>query len=175
MKKSIGMLLFVALFWICPPVGAQDGFFSKQDIIESLGDGDRSGKRMLTRSYGSGERATRPKQVDLEIFFKINSAELADDKSQQQLANLGLALASSELALLRVEIQGHTCDLGEEQSNLVLSQKRADKIKQLLVDLYHVHPKRLTAIGYGEPKNPKPKPTEEERRKNRRVIVKRIN
>ena len=67
-----------------------------------------------------------------------------------------------------VEIQGHTDDVGSEAFNLKLSQKRAEAVRQYLID-HGIEPDRLIAKGYGESKPLVPNTSPENRAKNRRV------
>ncbi len=67
-----------------------------------------------------------------------------------------------------VEIQGHTDDIGSEAFNLKLSQKRAEAVRQYLID-HGIEPDRLIAKGYGESKPIVPNDSPENRAKNRRV------
>ena len=50
---------------------------------------------------------------------------------------------------LRVVIEGHTGTRGDPEKNQMLSQGRADAVKQYLVVTYNVDPNRLRAIGFG--------------------------
>ena len=70
---------------------------------------------------------------------------------------------------VEVEIQGHTDDIGTDQYNLELSQKRAESVRQYLIDVHMLEPVRLIPIGYGESKPVADNSTEEGRAKNRRV------
>ncbi|MBW1991701.1 MAG: OmpA family protein [Deltaproteobacteria bacterium] len=74
---------------------------------------------------------------------------------------------------LKVEIQGHTDNVGGKDYNLKLSQARADTVKQFLV-LYGIEPERLTTKGYGMEKPVASNETEEGRAKNRRVELKKL-
>ena len=69
---------------------------------------------------------------------------------------------------IRVEIQGHTCDLGPAEHNLNLSDRRAKSIKAYLVS-QGIEEYRLEARGYGEDRPRFPNDSEENRKKNRRV------
>jgi OOP family OmpA-OmpF porin len=69
---------------------------------------------------------------------------------------------------IRVEIQGHTCDIGPAEYNRDLSDRRAKSIKAYLVS-QGIAEYRLEARGYGEDRPRFPNDSDENRKKNRRV------
>ena len=69
---------------------------------------------------------------------------------------------------IRIEIQGHTDNKGGYLYNEKLSQARAEKVKQIIVE-QGINARRIRAIGYGETKNIANNNTDEGRQKNRRV------
>jgi len=75
---------------------------------------------------------------------------------------------------LRVEVQGHTCDLGDANFNRSLSDKRAQALKAYLVS-QGVAADRLTARGYGEDRPRFPNDVEANRAKNRRAELVPMN
>jgi outer membrane protein OmpA-like peptidoglycan-associated protein len=75
---------------------------------------------------------------------------------------------------LRFEIQGHTDGDGSEEYNLELSRQRAESVLKYLV-LFGIEPTRLQAKGYGESIPVAPNDTDENKAKNRRVILARMN
>ncbi len=75
---------------------------------------------------------------------------------------------------LTVEIQGHTDSIGSEDYNLDLSEKRAESVKQLLVDS-GISSSRITTKGFGESKPVASNQTDEGRAHNRRVFYKRTD
>jgi outer membrane protein OmpA-like peptidoglycan-associated protein len=70
---------------------------------------------------------------------------------------------------LKVEVQGHTDNVGKPDANLQLSQARADAVKQTLTTEYGVPAGQLTAKGYGDTKPTADNKTAEGRANNRRV------
>jgi len=70
---------------------------------------------------------------------------------------------------VEVEILGHTDSIGSDAANLVLSQKRAEAVRQYLIDMHMIEPVRLIAIGCGETKPVAGNSTEQGRARNRRV------
>jgi len=70
---------------------------------------------------------------------------------------------------LRVEIQGHTDSIGSHAYNMDLSQRRANAVKNYLVNQAGIASSRLTTVGYGETRPIATNATKEGRAKNRRV------
>ena len=72
---------------------------------------------------------------------------------------------------LKIEIAGYTDNIGSDKYNLLLSQKRAEAVKNVLVKVYHINPKRIIAKGYGEKYPLVPNTTPTNRALNRRVEI----
>lgn len=72
---------------------------------------------------------------------------------------------------LKIEISGHTDNSGSPKYNLWLSQKRAEAVKNILVNKYNVKSSRLIAKGYGDKYPLVPNTTETNRALNRRVEI----
>lgn len=68
-----------------------------------------------------------------------------------------------------LNISGHTDSQGNKDSNLRLSQARADAIKAYLVYQFKITPDRINAHGYGSEKPIVEELSEEDKRLNRRV------
>jgi OOP family OmpA-OmpF porin len=69
---------------------------------------------------------------------------------------------------VKVEISGHTDNVGDKKVNKALSQKRADAVRDYLVSK-GIDGARIKAVGYGDAKPIAPNTTEEGRQKNRRI------
>jgi outer membrane protein OmpA-like peptidoglycan-associated protein len=69
---------------------------------------------------------------------------------------------------LNIRINGHTDDLGNEESNLQLSQSRADDVKRYLIE-QGITEDRMIATGYGESMPRVANINAESRAKNRRT------
>ena len=74
---------------------------------------------------------------------------------------------------LKIGINGHTDNIGENSYNQKLSEKRAVTVKNFLV-LYNINPNRLETRGFGEEKPVATNETEQGRFKNRRVELTRL-
>lgn len=96
--------------------------------------------------------------ISMEINFAYNSAQLTN-QSIAQLAPLGQALQSQELAGLAFMLEGHTDASGPDSYNMQLSEQRALSVGNFLYQSYGVDPSRLNILGRGEtalldPSNP---------------------
>ncbi|MFD2521138.1 OmpA family protein [Emticicia soli] len=69
---------------------------------------------------------------------------------------------------LVIEIQGHTDNVGSDESNQKLSQDRAEAVRKYLLSK-KIQTARITSVGYGETKPIATNDTEEGRAQNRRV------
>lgn len=68
-------------------------------------------------------------------------------------------------------IEGHTDTQGNDEKNLLLSQKRAESVMNYLEENFGIAADRMKAIGYGETRPIASNDTNEGRQKNRRVDV----
>ncbi|MCX7726535.1 MAG: OmpA family protein [Chitinispirillaceae bacterium] len=75
---------------------------------------------------------------------------------------------------VKLEIQGHTDNVGSNIANLKLSQLRAEAVRNYLIQK-GISPDRLKAVGYGEDFPIADNNTKEGREKNRRVELRRID
>lgn len=108
------------------------------------------------------------KQISFRLRFQQDSTELADEQSLQMLANIAEAMRSVPDSHFLLE--GHTCDLGDEDYNLRLSERRALKVRDLLVDA-GIEARRLLSVGQGEKVKAVANDSEENRALNRRVMI----
>ena len=127
-----------------------------------------------TRSLSMGERqkvaaiaADKP-SIDIEIRFDYNSAKIGP-QAVPALTQLGRALTSPDLSGGVFLLAGHTDAKGGEAYNQDLSDRRAEAVKNYLVQKFGVASDNLVAVGYGETRlKDQSNPLAEE---NRRVQV----
>ncbi len=109
-------------------------------------------------------------QLD-NIYFETGSADI------NKLSEIGLAVLKetfSQYPKLKVEISGHTDNVGDAALNQKLSVDRANAVKNYLVN-NGVEDGRISAVGVGSSKPKESNDTEEGRRKNRRIEFKILN
>ena len=73
----------------------------------------------------------------------------------------------------RVEIEGHTDNVGNAKANKTLSEKRAQACRNYIVSK-GIDKKRLDAVGFGDERPIAPNDTDEGRQKNRRIVAKEL-
>jgi peptidoglycan-associated lipoprotein len=71
---------------------------------------------------------------------------------------------------LRIEVEGHTCNIGTSEYNLALGERRANAVREYLASR-GVGADRLRAVSYGEERPKHDNAREETRRLNRRAAL----
>ena len=107
------------------------------------------------------------RQVLRGVTFKTGSAELTTK------AQTSLDLVANKLMRnpdRRVEIGGHASATGNPERNMVLSQQRADTVRNYLVSK-GIGPDRVKARGYGDTKPVASNETTAGRRANQRIEI----
>ncbi len=87
-----------------------------------------------------------PKPVTLYLYFKTNSTELTEE-SFKRLKSV-LSIVAKRMPCL-VDIIGHTDTVGDREKNKILSLKRANIVKDMLIK-EGMDPTLLSVKGYGE-------------------------
>jgi len=125
----------------------------------------------------SFEKPPQPVELNLEMVevgksFVINNilyATGAADLYPESFVTLDeFAEYLKNNATFKIEIQGHTDNIGKEADNLALSEKRADNVKKYL-ETKGIATNRVTSKGYGASKPLADNATVEGKAKNRRT------
>jgi outer membrane protein OmpA-like peptidoglycan-associated protein len=102
---------------------------------------------------------------DSGLMFTINSATI----SESYKADLsGAADVFARYPETMIVIEGHTDDTGSDEYNMMLSQKRAESVKDFLGSR-GITANRMDVKWYGEAQPKYPNDNEANRQKNRRV------
>ena len=102
--------------------------------------------------------------VGLRLQFAFDDYSLSS-KSKENLEKLAGWMKKAEMA--KIQIEGHTCDIGTNEYNLALGERRANSAKTYLEGL-GVSSSRISTISYGEERPLVPNSDEANRSKNRR-------
>jgi outer membrane protein OmpA-like peptidoglycan-associated protein len=116
----------------------------------------------------------RMRRVDLDtVTFDFGSWEVAPDQEralERMAEGINRALERNPDEIFMIE--GHTDAVGAEEDNLMLSDRRAQSVAEILTTAYGVPPENLITQGYGEEQLKIP--TDGPERANRRITVRRI-
>ena len=110
------------------------------------------------------ERVAPPDLKGLRIQFAFDDYNLST-RSKENLEKVAGWLSKDSAA--RIQIEGHTCDIGTPEYNLALGERRANSAKKYLEGL-GVNAARISTISYGEERPMVPNSDEANRSKNRR-------
>src|SRR5579871_790132 len=100
------------------------------------------------------------------IYFDFASAEI---KPQSKPTLDEIAAVMNAHPDWKLNVGGHTDNIGGDAFNMQLSQQRADAVKQALVTQYKISAERLATAGYGASSPVETNDTMEGRARNRRV------
>ncbi|MGM0449629.1 MAG: OmpA family protein [Pseudomonadota bacterium] len=116
----------------------------------------------------SGCHATLKESVreTLNVRFETGSATVTED-SFPEIRNVAEAMREYPESTLMLE--GHTDSVGNAEANKALSRRRAEAVKQILVEELGIDADRIQAEGYGESRPVADNDTAEGRSRNRRV------
>lgn len=102
--------------------------------------------------------------------FKFNSIALSEENNEQLDQAAQILLSNSEV---EIELLGHSCELGDKETNYNFGIMRAKEAKKYLVDK-GIDAKRISVHSYGAKKPLVPNSSAENRAQNRRVEIKVI-
>jgi outer membrane protein OmpA-like peptidoglycan-associated protein len=135
------------------------------------------------------QQERRDQLLQVEKLFEPNEAEVLRTGNSIVLRLVGLSfdsgaatIKSDQAALLEkveraveifsdsvITVEGHTDSFGGDESNLELSQRRADAVRAYLLANMTLAPYRISAMGYGETRPISSNETAAGRARNRRI------
>jgi outer membrane protein OmpA-like peptidoglycan-associated protein/tetratricopeptide (TPR) repeat protein len=101
------------------------------------------------------------------VFFEFDRADIKPESEVELLEVVRLLQAHPKW---KVEVQGHTDSVGTAMYNQQLSQRRAEAVRQFLIQR-GIKAERIQARGYGSSRPIAPNTTEEGRALNRRTEI----
>ncbi|WOB06095.1 OmpA family protein [Piscinibacter gummiphilus] len=105
----------------------------------------------VSRDNSAGVLAAPKKKASasLLITFETNSAELTSN-AKQQLDVVAAALKNDRLADYTFNVEGHADPRGNSDANMLLSQQRAESVREYLMAQHGIAADRLKAEGKGD-------------------------
>jgi OOP family OmpA-OmpF porin len=107
-------------------------------------------------------------RVELQVNFDFDRSEVKPEyfSEIEEVADF-----MEQYPDVVIELEGHTDSVGTEEYNRGLSQRRADAVRQVLIDRFDVQGSRITATGFGESQPIASNDTSAGRAQNRRVMT----
>jgi OmpA-OmpF porin, OOP family len=170
--RDITLLAAVLLVAVAAPTSPSQGEAApaRDDIVSQLGRLDtapeldiaalrqKTLERSRSRSRNEPEASKRPPvspellglpAVNFDIQFDTDTP-IVRPESYQTLGRIADALVQSTMLPYGFLIVGHIEANGKRESNALLSQRRADAIRDILVNTFKISSKRLQSVGLGE-------------------------
>ena len=166
-RRGVGLLIVALIGLMALPCSAQttstpEDWVGKLAGLETTPDLDIAALRQQAldriKSRADAAPLKRPPvatqllklpQLVAEIQFDQDAAVVLP-ASYGVLGRIADTLTHPSLLGYKFLIVGHTASTGRRDNNLTLSQRRADVIREVLVNTFKISPKRLQAIGLGE-------------------------
>src|SRR5712691_734352 len=168
-RRDVALLIALLIGSIASPSSAQTqpggtpaDWVNKLAGLETVPDLDIAALRQQAaervKSKADGVPIKRPPvapqllklpQLVVEIRFDEDAAVIRPE-SYQTLGRIADVLTDPKLLAYKFLIVVHTVSAGRRENNLTLSQRRADVIREVLVNTFKISSKRLQAIGLGE-------------------------
>ena len=149
---------------------SQSEAMNNDDTSADTADQSSTGETMLAEIYKStsvGKISSNGLEAKDRVFFNFDQYDV-DDDATIVLEKQAEVLASNPK--LTASIQGHTDERGTREYNLALGAKRANAVKNKLIDL-GVDASRITIKSYGKDKPENTSSNESAWAENRRAVT----
>jgi outer membrane protein OmpA-like peptidoglycan-associated protein len=168
-NAGLSAAILIALAAAVPPAQSQtaperDAIVSQLSQFDSAPDLDLAAlkQRVLdksrSRARNEPEPAKRPPIVPeilnlptftVDIHFDTDTPVVRPE-SYQAVGRIADALVNAQLLPYTFLIVGHSDATGKREANAILSQRRADSIRDVLVNTFKISSKRVQSLGLGE-------------------------
>ncbi|HXU94393.1 MAG TPA: OmpA family protein [Gallionella sp.] len=146
------------------------GYWTPEMAIEECDPDLVKGAGTPAEAAPAGEAAIPPERIKycttLDIQFEIDRYAIQHEY-EASVERLGAYLR--KYPDTTAVIEGHTDEVGTDEYNMQLSQRRANSVVDYLVEHTGIDRSRLKAIGYGKTRPVADNSTEEGKRQNRRI------
>jgi outer membrane protein OmpA-like peptidoglycan-associated protein len=147
-----------------PPAPARDDIVNALSKFDTAPDFDIAALKQKTsdQSKSRGKKEPEPSKRapivpelrDLPTFnfaiqFDVDTPIILPD-SYETVGRIADAMVSAPLLPYTFLIVGHTDSTGRREANVLLSQRRADALRDVLANTFKISTKRLQSLGLGE-------------------------
>jgi outer membrane protein OmpA-like peptidoglycan-associated protein len=169
--RDLGLLTAALVLFAASALGARaQGAVTRDDIVKQLNRLDAAPdidvaalrQQVLQRSQSRSKNEPPPQKrppivpelaklpgFNVDIQFDTDTP-IVQPESYQTLGRIADALVQATMLPYGFLIVGHIEANGKRESNALLSQRRADAIRDILVNTFKISSKRLQSVGLGE-------------------------
>jgi outer membrane protein OmpA-like peptidoglycan-associated protein len=171
------LLIFAVLMFMATSVGQCESWeeFQKAKVEAETPDLTPKAKPDVVPKRIIVERIKKRGEIDFSsdtILFDYGSWKLRE-ASSKQLKEIAAAISDPSLKEIPFfYVDGHTCNIGTNDNNCILSSRRANSVVRYLVQEGGLARNKVVARGFGIHHPVASNDNEEGRRKNRRVVLK---
>jgi outer membrane protein, adhesin transport system len=172
---------------LCPPETSEPRSVDKEALFASLMAGNyRNSDRGDDYDYDSGygaatvtpvavgaAAASRYREVgenqvalELNVLFNVNSSYIANSYDDEVYNAAAFLHDHPEVKAI---VEGHTSSTGTPEYNQWLSERRARRVREMLIEEHNIDPGQITAVGFGQTNPVASNDTDEGREMNRRI------
>jgi len=169
-RRDILLLLTLAALAASPSRAQAPAAPSRDDIVNALSNFDtgpeldlaalkqKISDRSKMRGKNEPEPSKRPLIVpelkglptfNVAIQFDVDTPIILPD-SYETVGRIADAFVNAPLLPYTFLIVGHTDSNGRREANVILSQRRADALRDVLVNTFKISAKRIQSLGLGE-------------------------
>ncbi len=110
-------------------------------------------------------------EIQLTLEFDFDSARIREEYLAEKYKIDEFIAANPDAEIVRIDLDGHTCNIGTKSYNYKLSRRRAEAVRDFLEKELGVGRESFNLNAYGEDRPTASNATLEGRRRNRRVDV----
>jgi len=126
---------------------------------------------MRVDAFGCPKTTGGMVEIQLTLEFDFDSFKIRDEYLAERYKIEQFMAANPEAELVRIDLDGHTCNIGTKSYNYKLSRQRAEEVQRYLMKELNVGRAYFKINAYGEDRPVASNNTWEGRRRNRRVDV----
>ena len=168
--RDVSVLLALAAFAASPSRAQAPAAPSRDDIVNTLDKFDTAPEldlpalkqKISDRSKMRGKNEPEPSKrplivpelkglptVNLAIQFDVDTPIILPE-SYETVGRIADSFVNAPLLPYTFLIVGHSDSNGRREANVILSQRRADAIRDVLVNTFKISAKRIQSLGLGE-------------------------
>jgi len=136
---------------------------------ELTGDANAAEAQKSFEAVSVAEGQDREAIATKQVSISFRTGEFQLDENAKYIIDREFVDIAKAFGNARIRIEGNTDNVGNRSSNVTLSQKRANAVRDYLVSQYNMDPNRFIVIGNGPDKPVADNSTDEGRAKNRRT------